>query len=134
MLIIDEPIFEFFTTCDTAPSIENPSIPHVSGIQIESGLYLDRILAHSNISLIESKEPKLNAILKNHFTARKRRYLSAFIPILHSSISLCESIECQNTPVYCIAFKLPFFDKVGNVVPSIFPTLGKYFRILLDKW
>ena len=59
MLIIDEPIFEFLTICDTVASIDIPSIPHVSGIQTESGSYLDKILEHSNISFIDNNEPKL---------------------------------------------------------------------------
>src|SRR5207245_4719953 len=96
-------------------------MPHVSGIQIESGLYLDRILEHSIISLMESREPKLNAIRNDdHFIERKRLYFAYFISSTHSSISLCESIECQNTLVYFIACKFCFFDKVGKVVFFIF--------------
>ena len=109
-------------------------MPHVSGIQIESGLYLDRILEHSIISLMESREPKLNAIRNDdHFIERKRLYFADFISPTHSSISLCESIECQNTRVYFIACKFPFIDKVGNAVFSIFPMRGRYLMTSLDK-
>src|SRR5712692_4415166 len=64
MLTIEVPSFGLFTICEIMEIIEKHSMPHVSGIQIESGLHLDKILEHSIISFIESKEPKLNAILK----------------------------------------------------------------------
>ena len=61
---MDEPIFGLREICDTAEIIAMHSIPQVSGIHMESRLYLERILVHSSTSLIDNSEPKLNPILK----------------------------------------------------------------------
>ena len=62
MLIMDEPIFWVLVLFATAPNIEKFSIPHVSGIQIESIFVLDIIFVHSITCSTESNEPKLHAI------------------------------------------------------------------------
>ena len=59
MLIIDEPIFEKLFLLLTKLKSEKFSMPHVSGIQIVSGLDLLRWLEHAKTSSIVSNEPRL---------------------------------------------------------------------------
>ena len=49
MFIMEDPIFGFFAICETMDIIEQQSMPHVSGIHIESGLDFDNVFEHSII-------------------------------------------------------------------------------------
>ena len=88
MFIIDDPILGFFVIRETADITEQQSMPHVSGIQIESGLDFDNVFVHSIICSTESNDPRLIPILKNDHFERNFSCLVFTMFITHSSISL----------------------------------------------
>jgi len=88
MFIIEEPILGFFAIWETADITEQQSIPHVSGIQIESGLDFANVFEHSIICSTESRDPRLIPILKNYHFERNFSCLVFTILVTHSSISL----------------------------------------------
>ena len=122
MFIIDVPSCILSVTWEIAPKIENASLPHDSGAQIECVFsFLFTEIEKSITSFGFKRDPMLNPILK-----KGGIYYEFFDnSIDDSSISLCESIDLQNELSYFFAFNLFSFAIAGKAVISIFPFSGR---------